>query len=330
MTDIFIAYSILYFNHLGWMVNKTLLHILFIQYSIYSFPPRQFQPLVHQEPSSCIQPDCGTSYWTSGWARAGGFDKKVWVWGSGAWYTAFYDSYFLRNLKALICGQRKFVDGVCHIWRYGIILLTPNIYRCIEHTIYIMAAHFIKKLNIRGLQSTKHALSQNNSATLQNGENLDDKYGKDFNIEMCMEAEASPTEADAILEAYSTDFVVGDTVGKLMAFISQMQASSEVTQVYLCELCQSNNCPTWEIKLWICTHWGSLSDCFCVVLGVQRVCTFVHFPILLLIFVCRLLIYSVFSLMKMKTSHPWQMAKIGATLSLLEQNGSLSSWLTTA
>ena len=79
--------------------------------------------------------------------------------------------------------------------------------------------HFIKKLNIRGLQSTKCALSQNNSTTLQNGENLDDEYGKDFNIEMCMEAEASPTETDAILKAYSTDFVVGDTVRKLMAFI---------------------------------------------------------------------------------------------------------------
>ena len=132
------------------------------------------------------------------------------------------------------------------------------------------------------------------------------------------------------LEAYSTDFVAGDTVGKLMAFILQIRASSEVTWVYLCELCQSNNCPTWEIKLWIHTRWGSLSDCFRVVLGVQCICAFVHFPILLLIFICRLSIYSVFSLMKMKTSHPWRTAKIGATLSLLEWNGSLSSWLTTA
>ena len=222
------------------------------------------------------------------------------------------------------------MDGVCRIWWYRIILLTPNIYRCIEHTIHIMAAHFIKKLDIQGLQSTKRALSQNNSTTLQNGENLDDEYGKDFNVEMCMEAEASPTEADAILEAYSTDFVAGDTVGKLMAFILQIQASSEVTWVYLCELCQSNNCPTWEIKLWIHTRWGSLSDCFRVVLGVQHICAFVHFPILSLIFVCRLSIYSVFSLMKMKTSYPWRTAKIGATLSLLERNGSLSSWLTTA
>ena len=151
-----------------------------------------------------------------------------------------------------------------------------------------MAAHFIKKLNIRGLQSTKRVLSQNNSTTLHNGENLDDKYGEDFNVETCMGAEASPTEADAILEAYSTDFVAGDTVGKLMAFISQIRASSEVTRVYLCELCQSNNCLTWEIKLWIHTRWGSFSDCFRVVLGVQRICAFVHFLILLLIFICRL------------------------------------------
>ena len=85
-----------------------------------------------------------------------------------------------------------------------------------------MAAHFIKKLNIRGLQSTKCALSHNYSTTLQNRDNLDDEYGEDFDIETCMEAEASPTEAEAILRAYSTDFVAGDTVGKLMAFISQI------------------------------------------------------------------------------------------------------------
>ena len=97
------------------------------------------------------------------------------------------------NLKALICRRKKFVDGVCHIWRYGIILLTPNIYRHIEHTIHIMAAHFIKKLNIRGLQSTKCVLSHNYSTTLQNRDNLDDEYGEDFDVETCMEAEAVKT-----------------------------------------------------------------------------------------------------------------------------------------
>ena len=87
-----------------------------------------------------------------------------------------------------------------------------------------MAAHFIKKLNTQGLQSTKRALSHNYSTTLQNRDNLDDKYGEDFNVEMCMEA-----EAEAILRAYSIDFVAGDTVRKLMAFILQIRASSEVT-----------------------------------------------------------------------------------------------------
>ena len=91
-----------------------------------------------------------------------------------------------------------------------------------------MAAHFIKKLNIQSLQSTKHTLSHDNSAMLQSRDNLDDKYGEDFNVETSMEAEASPTKADAILDAYSTDSVVGDAVGKLMAFISQIQANCKV------------------------------------------------------------------------------------------------------
>ena len=150
------------------------------------------------------------------------------------------------------------------------IILISYIYRCIEHTIHIMAAHFIKKLNIQSLQSTKHTLLHNNS-TLQSRDNLDDEYGRDFNVKTYMEAEASPANADDILEAYSTNFVASDAVGKLMAFISQIQASSEVTWDYLHELCHSNNCPTWEIKLWICTCWGPLSDCFHVVLGVQWV-----------------------------------------------------------
>lgn len=110
--------------------------------------------------------------------------------------------------------------------------------------------------------------------TPQSRDNLDDEYGEDFDVETSMEAEASPAEADAILDAYSTDFEAGDAVGKLMAFISQIRASCEATREYLHELCQSNNCPAWEIKLWIRTRWGSLSDCFRVVLGIQQVSIF--------------------------------------------------------
>ena len=80
--------------------QNTITHSLHSVFNIF-IPPRQFQPLVYQEPSSCIQPDHGMSYWTSGWARACGFNKKVWVWGLGAWYTAFYDSYCLRRIEQI-------------------------------------------------------------------------------------------------------------------------------------------------------------------------------------------------------------------------------------
>ena len=126
----------------------------------------------------------------------------------------------------------------------------------------------IVNVDLVSLQSTKCTLLHS-LTMLQSGDDLDDEYGENFDVETCMEAEAGPTQADAILEAYSTDFIAVDAVGKLMAFISQIQASGEVTQDYLHELCNSNNCPAWEIKLWIHTHWGSLSDCFHVVLGVQ-------------------------------------------------------------
>ena len=113
------------------------------------------------------------------------------------------------------------MDGACCEQTYWAIMLTSYIYRCIEHMIHIMVAHFIKKLNIWSLQSTKCTLLHS-STMLQSRDDLDDKYGEDFNVETCMEAEAGPAEADTILEAYSTDFVVGDAVGKLMAFISQI------------------------------------------------------------------------------------------------------------
>jgi hypothetical protein len=162
--------------------------------------------------------------------------------------------------------------------------MTNTMYRCIEHTIHIMASHFVAKLSIRGVQATNRKL-HSRSATHDveddddNGcddgmEELNDEFDEfdeELDVETFMEVEATPDEASAILAASTTDFVAGDVVGKLMAFIAQIRSSSEGTRDYLQDLCVSNSCMSWEIKLWVRTRWGSLSDCFRVVLGIRRV-----------------------------------------------------------
>lgn len=86
-----------------------------------------------------------------------------------------------------------------------------------------------------------------------------------------MEVEASEDDLDAIHEASVTHFDAGDVVGKLMALVSQLRLCGEDTRNYLKYLSLSNGAPDWEIKLWVRTRWGSLSDCFRTVLAVRKV-----------------------------------------------------------
>ena len=50
-----------------------------------------------------------------------------------------------------------------------------------------------------------------------------------------------------------TEFAAGDVIGKLMAFIAQLQQCSEGTRKYLEHLAVSYGCPPLEIKIWVRT-----------------------------------------------------------------------------
>ena len=71
---------------------------------------------------------------------------------------------------------------------------------------------------------------------------------------------------------FDTTFEAGDVVGKLMVFVAQLRACSEDTRDYLVQIAILLGCPSWMIKLWVRTCWGSLSDCFRTVLATQKVC----------------------------------------------------------
>jgi hypothetical protein len=84
-----------------------------------------------------------------------------------------------------------------------------------------------------------------------------------------LEVEADDPESIRIAEV--EEFVAGDVVGKLMALVSQLRANGDQPRLYLRELCLKYNCRPLEIKLWVRTRWGSLSDCFERVLELKKV-----------------------------------------------------------
>ena len=150
-----------------------------------------------------------------------------------------------------------------------------------EHTIHLMACHFVKGLGVPALGVSKariHGIVReagNSEGGEESGEGDKsgelDEYDEEFDVETSMEVEPSTEDVDAIHTLSVTDFVPGDIVGKLMAFISQLWLCSEDVREYLKQLSVSMGCPSWDIKLCVRTHWKSLSDCFCVVLAQQKV-----------------------------------------------------------
>jgi len=125
-----------------------------------------------------------------------------------------------------------------------------------------MAAHFVAALDIPALQKTKQKIHTPSH----------DKYDEEFDVETSTEVEASSEDVAACKAAMVTDFTAGDMVGKLMAFIAQLRLCGEDTRDYLKQLATAQGCPSWDIKLWVRTQWGSLSDCFRVMLALQKVC----------------------------------------------------------
>lgn len=152
--------------------------------------------------------------------------------------------------------------------------------RCIEHTMHLMACHFVKALKIAPLAHAKQQLHAKGKDEIEETEEADLEAGDDedeLDVDTSMEVEASADDVEALREASLTDFEPGDVVGKLMAFVSQLRSCGEDTRDYLKKLADAQGLPQWEIILWIRTRWGSLSDCFRVTLTLQKVRTAVFF-----------------------------------------------------
>ena len=138
-----------------------------------------------------------------------------------------------------------------------------------------MATHFIAALKIPSLRMMKSDLrnAQNGTVMVDNDSAMNDvNDDEDENdVDTRMDVEAIGLEA-ADKDSSPTSFRPGDIVGKIMAFISQLRLSGENIRDYLKKICISRGCPPLEIKVWVRTRWGSLSDHFRVILSQKKVC----------------------------------------------------------
>jgi hypothetical protein len=156
-----------------------------------------------------------------------------------------------------------------------------------------MACHFVTALKIPSLQTIKSTLHnvwdaagavEDDEMDNNDGDKVDDNNDGDkvddnnedendvFDVDTSMDIEAAKDDTVAIKATCVTSFRPGDVVGKIMAFIAQLRASSEDTREYLKKISISRGCNTLEIKVWVHGRWGSLSDCFRVILSQQKVC----------------------------------------------------------
>jgi hypothetical protein len=149
-------------------------------------------------------------------------------------------------------------------------------FRCIDHSMHRAAYHFIKALDVPSLTRTKRNLR------IVARENIDDEDGDEWSdaenvdnddedINTSTDVDASPDDVEAMLATTTVDYDPGDTLGKIMGLVNQVRMSSEGVREYLRQACNARGIKPIELRLWVRTRWGSLSDCLESVLAVQKV-----------------------------------------------------------
>ena len=132
------------------------------------------------------------------------------------------------------------------------LFLYNGLNRCIEHTLRLMATHFIAALKIPSLRKTKGDLRKAQDSTANADDDAMDDVEEDEDendVDTNVDVEATGHEVAAIKDTAVTSFLPGDVVGKIMAFISQLRSSSENVRDYLKKICISRGCPPLEIKV---------------------------------------------------------------------------------
>lgn len=143
------------------------------------------------------------------------------------------------------------------------------------------AFHFIRELSVPSTRKGKYkSRSEDEDANVSEAEEDeaggDDAEGDligndDPDINISTDIDASADDAEAMMATTVVDFDIGDTLGKLLAFINQVRMSSEGVREFLAEMCVMHHIKPIELRLWVRTRWGSLFDCLKSALQIQKV-----------------------------------------------------------
>jgi hypothetical protein len=140
------------------------------------------------------------------------------------------------------------------------------------------AYSFIKALGVPSLMTVKHKISKTvggheaGSGQETDG-SLEELEHDEADIDVSMEIEADPDDAEAMAATTLVEYDPGDTLGKLMAFVNQVRMSSEGVREYLMQWCAMHKLSPIELLLWIRTRWGSLTHCLEKTISIQKVCS---------------------------------------------------------
>jgi hypothetical protein len=119
------------------------------------------------------------------------------------------------------------------------------------------AYSFNKALGVPSLMTVKRKISETVGNREAEGgheseddgfENLEDD---EADVDISMEIEADPNNAEAMAATTIVDYDPGDTLGKLMAFVNQVRMSSKGVRVYLMQCCVMHKLSPIELLLWI-------------------------------------------------------------------------------
>ena len=150
-------------------------------------------------------------------------------------------------------------------------------YRCIDHSMHRAAYHFIKALGIPSLSTTKRKVHTSEQDEDDDGRESEmdedeDEEEEEEDVDVSLEVDAAADDVEAMASTTVVDFEIGDVLGKLLAFANQVRMSSEGVRDYLDHACIVHQLNPMQLRLWVRTRWGSMSNCLESTLAIQKVC----------------------------------------------------------
>jgi hypothetical protein len=107
------------------------------------------------------------------------------------------------------------------------------------------AFHFIQALGIPSLTKKKKKQVRHEEDSDSEDANADDEV----DVNVSMDVDASADDLKAMAATMVVDFEPGDTLGKVLAFVNQVQVSSEGVRESLADSCHLHNCKPLELRL---------------------------------------------------------------------------------